>query len=801
MYLDYKARIAHPCALAGLVCEGICLFQELLCSRSLAVAASLLCAGTTFALEAAQSASPADSEAQQIQRQFGQSRAVCHGDRFEGSDRGPALVNNRRLRRIPEADLVSLIKNGVGGMPGFALPQAQLQALAGFIRSLNSTAFESQPAGDVAAGEQVFFGSGQCANCHTAKGRGKANGPDLSEIARQLTLAELDRALREPSARIAPGYGTVGVRLRNGSTLRGFARSQGTHNLQLQTPDGKLHLLLDTEYTNVTADKQSAMPPFKGSPAEMRNLTAFLSRLGGVALGPAPSAAEPVSAAAIEQILHPKAGDWPSYNGDMSGNRHSPLKQIDTQNVSRLHLEWSYTIPYFGLETTPLAIDGVMYVTGANQVSSIDGRTGREIWKYSRPRTPGGTIAADAAKGVNRGVAILGDRVFYITDNAHMICLHRLTGALLWDVFMGEQPQHYGGTSAPLVVGDLVIGGVAGADEGIRGFIAAYKATTGELAWRFWTVPRPGEPGFETWKGKAYEFGGGSSWLTGSYDSEAGVLYWSTGNPYPDTDGDERIGDNLYTNCDLALDPKTGKLLWHFQYTPHDLHDWDANQPIVLVNAPFHGRERKLLLHANRNGFFYVLDRTNGELLLAKPFVRKVTWASGIGADGRPQLLPANETNAQGVKTCPAVRGATNWYSSAYNPATHLYYVMAVEDCGVYRKAQNGGFGRVDDPSDPAMKYLRALEIETGKAAWELPLAGAVEANYSGVLSTAGGLIFFGESSGGFAAADATTGKYLWHFEANQPWKASPMTYTVNGRQYIAIASGANILSFAVAER
>jgi alcohol dehydrogenase (cytochrome c) len=443
----------------------------------------------------------------------------------------------------------------------------------------------------------------------------------------------------------------------------------------------------------------------------------------------------------------------------------------------------------------------VMYVTGPNQVYSLDARTGREIWRYMRARTPGGVIADDAAKGANRGVALLGDRIFFVTDNAHLLCLHRLTGALLWEVTIPEETQHYGGTSAPLVVGDLVIAGVAGADEGIRGFVAAFKASTGELAWRFWTVPKQGEPGSETWKGKFIDIGGGSTWLTGTYDAETSLLYWPTGNPYPDTDGDDRKGDNLYTDSDVALDPATGKLRWYFQFTPHDLHDWDAVQPPVAVNALFRGRERKLLLHANRNGFFYVLDRTNGELLLAKPFVKKLNWASGIGADGRPVLLPANETDRKGVKTCPAVRGATNWYSTAFNPATGLYYVMTVEDCSVYRKARDGGFGRFVDPADPAMKVLRALDIQTGAAAWEIPLEGPTEANYAGVLSTAGGVIFYGESSGGFAAADAKTGRGLWHFEANQPWKASPMTYTVKGRQYVAIASGANILSFALPEK
>jgi PQQ-dependent dehydrogenase (methanol/ethanol family) len=683
-------------------------------------------------------------------------------------------------------------------MPAFPLPESQLQALARFVRSLNASAYEASPAGDVNAGEQFFFGKGQCSTCHMVRGRGRANGPDLSNIGRELTLPELELALKDPGARIAEGWAVVDAHMRDGSVLRGFARKQGRHDLHLQTLDGRLRSLSDADYGEVSREKPSLMPPLAATPGEYRDLLAYLSRLSGVATGPLTRESEPVSTYAIQQILHPKTGEWPTYYGSMSGNRHSALDQISAQNVSKLHLQWTYSLPYFGLEMTPLVIDGVMYVTAPNRVCALDPRTGRELWCYTRPRTPAGTIAGDAALGANRGVAALGDRVFFITDNAHLICLHRLTGALLWDVTIPEEPQHYGGTSAPLVVGDLVIAGVAGADDGIRGFVAAYKATTGQLAWRFWTVPRRGEPGFETWQGNAVEFGGGSTWLTGSYDPESRVLYWPTGNPYPDTDGDDRKGDNLYTDCILALDIDAGKLRWYFQFTPHDVHDWDATEPPVLVNARFHGRERKLLLHADRNGFFYVLDRTNGEFLLAKPFVKKLTWASGVGLDGRPQLTSGAEPTRQGTKTCPDVRGATNWYSPAFNPATGLYYVMAVEDCSIYRQAQNGGFIRFTDMADPGVKYLRAIDIETGKIVWEIPQIGFTESNYSGVLSTAGGVVFYGETGGGFAAVDAKTGRTLWHFEANQPWKASPMTYLVNGRQYVAIASGANVLAFAL---
>jgi PQQ-dependent dehydrogenase (methanol/ethanol family) len=726
--------------------------------------------------------------------------AVCHGAEATGTDRGPAIAGNRRLRSRGPSDIASIIRNGTpGGMPGLALPGNEVSALADYVCSLNSSAFDVKPEGNIAAGESFFFGAGNCSSCHTAAGRGGSQGPDLSNIARQLTLPELEQSLTDPSARIAPGYGVVDVTLNNGQTLRGFARSRGSHDLQLQTLDSGMRLLTDRAYRQIKTEEASLMPPLRAAPAVERDLLAWLSRLGGVASGPVTGPVVTTARAEFEAILKPKVGDWPTYYGNLSGNRYSTLDQIDTRNAGRLQLQWIYAIPYQPLETTPLVSGGVMYVTGPNQVFALDGRSGREIWRYVRPRTPAGTIAGDAGIGANRGVALLGDRVFFATDNAHMICLNRLTGALLWDVNMlPETAQHYGATSAPLVVGDLVISGVGGGDGGIRGFIGAWKAATGELGWRFWAVPNPGEPGSETWEGNARDDRGGSTWLTGTYDPETGLLYWPTGNPFPDTDSTDRGGDNLYTDCDLALDPKTGKLVWYFQFTPHDLHDWDAEQPPVLVDARFQGRDRKLLLHGNRNGYFYVLDRTNGKFLLGKPFVKKLTWSTGLDAAGRPILTPNNETTVGNTKTCPAVRGATNWYSPAFSPLTGLYYVMAVEDCGTYRQAKQGGFGFINDPKDPGMKYLRALNIENGAIVWEIPQVGPPERNYSGVLATAGGVVFYGETSGGFAAVDAKTGATLWHLETGGYWKASPMTYTVEGRQYVAVASGSNILSFAL---
>ena len=500
----------------------------------------------------------------------------------------------------------------------------------------------------------------------------------------------------------------------------------------------------------------------------------------------------------------PHPGDWLSYNGSDSANRYSPLRQITTANIASLKLKWIYPIDYFGLEATPLEADGVIYVTGPNQVFALNALTGEAIWHYSRPMTPG--LVGDPRLGTNRGAALLRDRIYFITDNGHLLGINRADGKLVWETPIApEVKQPYGATVAPFVVGtkpgeERVIAGVTGADHGIRGFLAAFDPETGALDWRRWTVPLAGEPGIETWKGKVPVAGGGSTWLTGSYDASTDTLYWATGNPWPDSDDRDRPGDNLYTDCVLALNPKTGEIKWYYQFTPHDPHDLDATEPVLLVDADWGGKPRKLLLQANRNGFMFVLDRITGEFLMAKPFVRKMNWASGYGADGKPRLLPGNDVTPAGVKGCPSVRGATNWYATSFSPETKLLYVMAVEDCSIYRQTskESQGYEGIRDPNDPGLKYLRALDIETGKTVWEIPQEGPQEANYSGVLSTAGGLVFYGETGGGFAAVDAKNGKTLWTIHGNQPWRGCAMTYMLNGRQYVAVASGSNILTFAL---
>ena len=541
----------------------------------------------------------------------------------------------------------------------------------------------------------------------------------------------------------------------------------------------------------------------------MARMIALLLSLGlfaGVAGAQAPERSRS-DGVTFADIAHPKPGEWPSYNGQLSGNRHSSLDQINLTNVAQLAPKW--TFPIGGprsLQVTPVVVGGIMYVTAVNEARALDARTGRPIWHFSRPQTPGLVPTGDPAAGINRGVAVLGDRVFLQTDHAHLLALQRFTGELLWDVEMADYRLNYGATGAPLVVNDLVIAGISAGDEGVRGFLDAYNASTGERVWRFWTVPARGEPGSETWIGTALEHGCAATWLTGTYDAEARLLYWPTGNPCPDYNGDERKGDNLYSSSVVALDPDTGKLRWHFQFTPHDLHDWDANQPPLLLDAVFRGRPRKLLALASRNGFFYVLDRLTGEFLLAEPFVKNLTWASGIAPSGRPQLLPGYENTTDGARTCPSVTGTANWPSTAFNPATGLFYVMAGEACAIYEKNSQGfelgksfyGGATKRLTVDGGGKFLRALDLQTGKLVWEIPdVGGSVSAG--GLMSTAGGLVFYGDNNdGAFVAADAKTGRKLWHFNTHQLWKASPMTYAIDGTQHIGVVAGSTVMVFAL---
>ena len=624
-------------------------------------------------------------------------------------------------------------------------------------------------------GRRLF--EARCARCHGADGNGGDMGPaiaqrltpiDDQQLARLIRdgqplkgmpptvvsdteLGDLVRFLRTIQRAADRPLARLTVRTTDGQTLDGLVVGEGFDDLQLRTDDKQVHLL----------------------------------RRAGDRFRPVTSETP-----------------WPTYNGDPGGNRYTTLTQIDKTTVARLAPKWMLSIPDAGsLQGTPVVAGGIMYVTAPNESFALDAGSGRQIWHVKRPRTKG-----IAGGGANRGAAVAGDRVFMVTDNAHLLALNRFTGELLWEAELADWRQNYAASSAPLPAGDLIVTGVSGGEHGANGFVAAYDQETGKEVWRFWTVPKPGAPGSETWQGKDIEHGGAPTWFTGSYDAALDLVYWPTGNPSKEYDGVDRLGDNLYANSMLALERKTGALKWYYQFTPHDLWDWDATQTSVLVDADWDGQRRPLMLHAARNGFFYVFDRRDGKLLLAKPFVRNLTWASGIGADGRPVRLPNQEPTRAGTKVCPSQDGATNWFSPSFNPATGLYYVQTFEKCSIYTTSEQGpwesgksylGGSQKTAPDPKPQRVLKAIDIHTGAITWELPQVGAAQ-SWGGTLTTATGLVIFGEDGGGLMAADASTGKPLWSFQTNQTWRASPMTYMFDGKQYVAVAAGTTIIALAI---
>lgn len=515
-----------------------------------------------------------------------------------------------------------------------------------------------------------------------------------------------------------------------------------------------------------------------------------------VALMNAALCAPVVAQVRYEDILKGPGQDWLTYSGTYQGSRYSPLRQITPENAGSLVPKWVFHVPKAeGLRTSPIVYKGIMYVTNTNSVYAVDVRSGRQIWEHVDTRAK--------KQGANRGAAILGDRVYFTTADNYLTALDRRTGGLIFSKQFADAEKGITSTSAPLIVKDKVIVGSAGGDTGMRGFVAALSASTGEELWRTYTVPAKGEPGSETW-GDLIEWGGGGTWLSGTFDPELNTLYWTTGNPWPDFADTSRQGDNLYTCSLIALDLDTGKMKWYFQFTPHDTHDWDAQSWPLLIDMPWQGKPRKVVLHANRNGFFYLLDRTTGEFLRATQLVDKMTWAKGIDDKGRPVPLPGKDPTLAGNMVCPSVKGATNWMGQSYNPGTGLLYVLTLEQCGVYttslqKPVPMKNFVGGGATQDGGQIILRALDPKTAKRVWEYPMTGA-SAMWSGVVSTAGGVVFTGDDDGHLVALDARTGKHLWHFSMGELLTASPVTYEVDGKQYVAIASATSIFSFGLFE-
>ena len=724
--------------------------------------------------------------------------SACHGTSGNGGGTGPSLSRGLSVRRANDRQLFQSIRNGVAGtgMPPFPnFKDDELWTLVAFIRSLSQPAVRARVPGDPAKGGAVFFGSSGCSGCHAIGGRGGRLGPDLSDVGQQRTLAELGESVFQPNKRVESGFEGIAVRLKNGRELKGVAKNRNNYSIQLQDARGALHLLDRTEVDRMEPARESLMPgdyETRLSGDTRRDLIAFLSRQTVTTKAKAASPAVGIAAADVQRSPNK---DWLTYAGDYGATRHSPLAQINTQNVGSLVAKWVYKVDGARrLSMSPIVHQGVMYITDSNRVEALDARTGRSIWTYRAP-----------SKGtrVNRGVAIWGDRVFMATTDCHVVALDKNTGALAWIREYASAKEGYSSSLAPLAVKGRLLVGVTGGGSGQRGFVAALDAGDGHEAWRFWTVPAKGEPGSETWGGFPAEWGGGPTWTTGSYDPALNLVYWPTGNPWPDFAGGRRMGDNLYSDCVVALDGDTGKLKWHFQFTPHDVWDWDANETPVLLDATWKGRPRKLLVQANRNGYYYVIDRVTGEFLHATPFVERLNWAKGVDAKGRPIVNPNMEPTTGGNRICPSVRGASNWMSPSYNPATGLLYVVTLEQCDVMTTSAKEpvpstgfrGTGGEGIPAEPGEFWLRALDATSGAIKWQYRMPGPATM-WAGTVSTAGGLVFTGDDDGNLVALDARTGADLWHFPTGQTLYASPVTFEVNGKQYVTIAGESDIFTF-----
>ena len=492
--------------------------------------------------------------------------------------------------------------------------------------------------------------------------------------------------------------------------------------------------------------------------------------------------------------------NWLTYSGSMSSQRYSQLASINSQNIDFLELKWSYQIPEIDrAETVPLVVDGIMFITEApSNLTAVDAQTGRVYWRYEHDLPEDLRICCGRN---NRGVAILGETLYMSTLDAHLVAIDARTGNLLWNKEVADHQAGYSKTAAPLIVKDLVVTGIAGGEFGIRGFIDAYNSKNGDLVWRTFAIPGEGEPGNETWSGDSWKTGGASTWLTGSYDPDLNLIYWGTGNPGPDWNGDVRLGDNLYSDSALALDADSGEINWHFQFTPHDVHDYDSIQIPILADIEISGTQQPVMMWANRNGFYYTINRKTGKFILGKPFATQ-TWAESLDADGSPIRVPGMAPTYEGIMVSPTIVGATNWYSPAFSEQTGLFYVTAFDGEQEFFKRDEeyeegerftGGGGRYTQPMDAFHSAIRAIDPTTAEIAWEFPI---MPRSSAGISTTAGGLLLTGSADGYFFALNAFTGKELWHISLGGRVHAAPMTFAVDGKQYITIAAGNVVYTF-----
>jgi alcohol dehydrogenase (cytochrome c) len=522
-------------------------------------------------------------------------------------------------------------------------------------------------------------------------------------------------------------------------------------------------------------------------------------------------------------LLKPPIDAWPTYHGDYSGRRYSTLNQINADNVRNLTLAWVYrlnTSSAFAniggdgpdvmpaaaaawgpptIKSTPLMVNGVLYFSAPDHVWAVDARTGREIWHYFW-RTRGGIHIG------NRGVGLFGNWLYVLTPDNHFVSLDATTGKERWHKEIASVKREYFSTSAPIVIGKQVLIGVGGDSLDVPGYLEARDPENGEVLWRWNSTPRPGQPGAETWPNEeAMTNGGGMPWLPGTYDPELNLYYIGTGNPQPVLSGKSREGDNLWTCSIVAINPDTGKLVWHYQVSPHDTHDWDAAQTPVLIDGVIDGKPRKLLAQANRNGHFFLLDRTNGKHILTTIHTDSVNWTKGLNANGQPIPNPAKEASVSGVLVSPDTNGATNWPPPSFNPETGLFYVGVTQSFSVFYLTDTDphpqGWAAAERNIGTLGRALKAIDYKTGKVKWSRPMAltaGSGGGPPPGLLSTAGKLLFGNDGGGNFVAYDPSTGKPLWHVGLGTNTTNGPETYILDGRQYILVGAGDTLYAFAL---
>ncbi len=766
-------------------------------------------------------------------RLYDQTCVACHGPSGQG-DRGPALNSGSGLRGREDRDLFRAIRDGIAGsqMPPFrALTDDQVWQLVSYLRSLSSATSPSGGAptvstrsdGNASSGEQLFLGKAACASCHQVNGSGGIVGPDLSAVG-TTSEATLRQKILDPSAPRtsgAAGRGAFSPRpqvlvaiTKAGREIRGIRRNEDTFTVQMVDASGQLHLLEKEQLATFRVEDRSLMPAdyrTKLVPSELDDLVAYLMTLQHRDPKKAPIGAL-AGGVTFERLVRAAAEpqNWLMYWGDFSGTHYSGLKQIDSTNIGRLQAAWAFPMPGESvLEATPVVVDGVMYTTQPGTVAALDARSGRQIWRYTRPQKVRSPYEINP---FNRGVAVLGHRLFVGTLDAALVAIDARTGLPLWETQVADSMLGYSITSAPLVVRDKVLVGITGGEFGARGFLDAYDGATGSRLWRWYSVPAPGEFGNDTWKGDSWQRGGSPMWLTGSYDPDANLVYWTVGNPGPQIDRSTRGDlDNLFSDSVVAIDPDSGQRKWHYQFTPNDGHDWDSCQDLILVDRMWRGQMRKLLLHADRNGMFYVIDRTSGKLLSGTPFVH-ANWNSGFDATGRPIVVPGSNSSPEGsFFVYPTLGGGTNFQAPSYSPVTGLMYLEYAENGQQYvsqpatfepgreyigrRAATGAAVG--PRPGEPAPSGgIKALDPETGKTVWDFKIFQRSLTN--GVLATAGNVLFGAIRDGYLVALDARSGQHLWHFQTGANMAASPMSYAVDGRQFVAIAAGNTVYAFAL---